>query len=164
MKVTGERPKRKRSVKAVSKKNLAILHKPIIAAKKLWDDGKPPIFLTTHDADHIAAEERKYFMTLATISADKQVKMQDEPVIQTKQEFEQFFAQENDWKLVNEAPKFTSGWKDMIIRCFFPSKKLVRRVLVSKVMDFFTSVDHHGVISLIAGWLIKCNSKMGVPS
>ena len=67
MKFTMERPLRKRSVKADSKKNLAIIHKPIIAAKNLWADEQTPELLESHDTDHIAAEKRKYFMALEKI-------------------------------------------------------------------------------------------------
>ena len=60
-------------------------------------------------------------MTLEKIQGDKEVKIIKEPVISSKKEFEQFFAEEKDCKLVNEPPKFANGWKDLIIRCFNPT-------------------------------------------
>ena len=67
MKHTVDKPVRKRSQKAAAKKNLPIKKQPISAAKDLWADKQSPMFLDSHDADHLAAEKRGYFMALEQI-------------------------------------------------------------------------------------------------
>jgi hypothetical protein len=52
----------------------------------------------------------------------------------------------------------------MKIRCYFPKSKMTKWAMINPLLQHFSKVDLHGVISFICGWLAKVNKNLAVPA